>query len=110
MLHPVTSPLSMMSPADPVIANQSPPLAGLERSASADLFSMTREHGHVGEEALALGDMYTKGITLPFRAPVDEHHSIDEFGMNSMVGYGTVDPASLRTDTPPLWPSEQVSN
>ena len=109
MLHPAASPLSVMSPADPVIANQSPPLAGLDRSASADLFSMSHEHGQGADEALALGDMYTKGISLPFRAPIDEHSSVDEFGTNPLIGYGTIDPSSLKTETPPLWPSEKVS-
>ena len=110
MLHPAASPLSAMSPADPVIANQSPPLAGLDRSSSADLFSMTHEHGQTGDEAFALGDMYAKGITLPFRAPVGDASSVDEYGVNSMIGYGTIDPASLKTGTPPSWPSEKVSS
>ena len=110
MLHPAASPLSVMSPADPVIANQSPPLAGLERSSSADLFSMTHEHGQAGDEAFALGDMYAKGITLPFRAPIEDASAVDDFGVNSVIGYGTIDPASLKTENPPSWPSERVSN
>ena len=62
-------PVHGMGP-DPVIANQSPPLTSLGRSASADFYQMSQEHG-MPDDGMTLGDIqYKQPMTLPFRAPM----------------------------------------
>jgi hypothetical protein len=78
--------------ADPVIANQSPPLQSMGRSGSADLYSMSHEHGNVSEDGLWLTD--PKQMSLPFRSPMEgEGH--DDLDLGNMVQFGTIDPSSL---------------
>ncbi|KAF2762688.1 hypothetical protein EJ05DRAFT_491046 [Pseudovirgaria hyperparasitica] len=98
MLHSV-SPMPMQQ-RDPVIANQSPPLASMGRSDSADMFSMSQDSG-LHDEALQLSDMYAKqSLSMPHtpyvHTPMEEH--MDQFEMNSLVSFDTIDPASLSPD------------
>jgi hypothetical protein len=68
---PVTNmgPIHGMGP-DPVIANQSPPLTSLGRSASSDFYQMNQDHG-MPDDGMSLGDMqFKQPMTLPFRAPM----------------------------------------
>lgn len=89
-----TSPMPTMSHQDPIIANQSPPLSSFGRSSSADVYPMPHENG-MSEEALQMTDMYAKqSLNLPFRSPLLEEHS-DDFDMQNLVSFGTIDPASL---------------
>ncbi|KAF9736759.1 Homeobox protein HOY1 [Paraphaeosphaeria minitans] len=89
-----TSPMPTMSHQDPIIANQSPPLSSFGRSSSADVYPMSHENG-MSEEALQMTDMYAKQtLNLPFRSPLLEEHG-DDFDMQNLVSFGTIDPASL---------------
>jgi hypothetical protein len=84
-----------MGQHDPVIANQSPPLTSMGRSASADLYHMPQD-GSVLDEGMFLGDMSQKQhMTLPFRAPMSDEQQQAEMDMNAMVSFGTIDPSSL---------------
>ncbi|KAF2398595.1 hypothetical protein EJ06DRAFT_557828 [Trichodelitschia bisporula] len=81
-----------MSHADPVIANQSPPLTSLGRSRSADIYHM--QESMLPEDGMSLGDMYAKQpMDLPFRTPMDNGHQ--EFDLNMAATYGTIDPSNL---------------
>jgi len=63
---PSVSPLSAMSPGDPVIASQSPPL---DRSTSADLFPM-HDHSAMSDDGMVLSEMYSKqSLSLPVPSP-----------------------------------------
>ena len=88
------SPLHGMGHADPVIANQSPPLTSMGRSASAELYQMPQD-GSMLDDSMFLDMSSKQPMTLPFRAPMhdEQHHA--ELDMNSMVSFGTIDPSSL---------------
>ncbi|KAJ9637799.1 hypothetical protein H2199_007293 [Coniosporium tulheliwenetii] len=101
VMAPSVSPLSHMSHhGDPVIADQSPPMTSIGRSASADLYRMSHDPT-MGEDALSLGDFYSKqSFSLPFRDPPGPGEEvIDEFDMSNLVSFGTIDPSSLSPET-----------
>lgn len=66
------TPLSMTSHGDPVIADHSPPLTGVGRSQSADIFGTPGEHSHFGDEGFYLSESFNKQMQLPFRSPLSE--------------------------------------
>lgn len=72
MLGTSTTPLSMTSHGDPVIADHSPPLNGMGRSQSADLFGTPNEAAQLGSDDLYLSESFNKQIALPFRSPMNE--------------------------------------
>ncbi|GIZ37134.1 hypothetical protein CKM354_000059200 [Cercospora kikuchii] len=72
MLGTSTTPLSMTSHGDPVIADHSPPLNGMGRSQSADLFGTPNENAQLGSDDLYLSESFNKQIALPFRSPMAE--------------------------------------
>lgn len=73
MIGTSNTPLSIMSShGDPVIADHSPPLNGVGRSQSADIFGTPGEHSQFGDEGLFLSESFNKQIALPFRSPLTE--------------------------------------
>jgi len=96
MAGPSASPMSQMGhPSDPVIANQSPPLTSLGRSASADMYSI--QHGQQVHEDIDLAELYNKGhMHLPFRPNYTENHvsGNQEQDMNNFVNF--IDPSNLQ--------------
>jgi hypothetical protein len=107
MMNPSVSPLSTASHGDPVIADQSPQLATMHRSASADLLSMSQDHhSNMSDDGLMLSEMYSKqSLNLPLHSPgledsalgmhMQEEGSSEEMDMHNMVAFGTIDPSSL---------------
>jgi hypothetical protein len=87
------SPMHSMGPSDPIIANQSPPLNSLGRSASADMYQMHHDSAILDDGGMFL-DM-KQSMTLPFRNPMQDEQHQAELDMNSMVNFNTVDPSSL---------------
>lgn len=112
ILQQSMSPLSAIGHGDPVIANQSPPMANIPRSPSADMFSMTNEHqSSMSDEGLMLSEMYSKqNLNLPIRSAEmddanlemhlndphlnDPQPTNDEMDLHNMF-FGTVDPSNL---------------
>jgi hypothetical protein len=97
MVGPSVSPLSAMSHGDPVIANQSPPLSNMHRSASADMFQMTHDVSNLSEDGLNLSDLYSKqSLALPMHShsPGIEG-SVDDLDLHNLVSFGNLDPSSL---------------
>ncbi|KAJ9613547.1 hypothetical protein H2200_003489 [Cladophialophora chaetospira] len=105
MIPTSMSPMPHMGHPDPIIADQSPPLSAIHRSASADMFS---HHGMM-DETLMLGEMYSKqNLNMSIPSPgIDEHgmlmmHDMPEFHTPrehmdmQMTPYGTVDPHALQ--------------
>jgi hypothetical protein len=85
-----------MGHGDPVIANQSPPLTSMGRSASADHLYHMPQDGGVLDEGMFLNDMkQQQHMNLPFRTPMTDEQQQAEMDMNAMVSYGTIDPSSL---------------
>jgi hypothetical protein len=94
------SPLSSASHGDPVIADQSPPLANMPRSGSADFLGLTQDQSGLTEDML--GDMFHHqkgGFDLPFRG-----QGPDEFNMAGLQedpndmhhqNMGFIDPSTL---------------
>ncbi|KAK5698682.1 hypothetical protein LTR97_006330 [Elasticomyces elasticus] len=72
MLGTSNTPLSMTSHGDPVIADHSPPLTGVGRSQSADLFGTPGEHSQFSDEGMYLSENFHKQIQLPFRSPMTD--------------------------------------
>lgn len=91
MIPPSVSPLSFMSPHDPAIVDQSPPLSMMHRSSSADVYNMS--HSDDGN----LNEMYSKhSLTLPMHSPSPFHEQTQaDMDMSQLVQFDTVDPASL---------------
>ena len=106
-IAPSVSPLSALSPGtEPVIADHSPPLNDIHRSASADFLAMPPEHHGFADDGLALGELYPKqNLNLPIRSPVGEEPRLDiplpepvggeEIDVQQMLPFGTIDPAQL---------------
>ncbi|KAK4939199.1 hypothetical protein LTR10_020498 [Elasticomyces elasticus] len=103
------SPMPHMHHPDPVIADQSPPLNALHRSASADMFSRHHDHSGLMDETLMLGEMYSKqNLNMPMPSPgIDENgmlmmHDMSEFHTPMehmdmfMTPSGTIDPNNLQ--------------
>ena len=72
MIGTSNTPLSVVSHGDPVIADHSPPLNGVGRSQSADIFGTPGAHSQFGDEGLYLSETFNKQISLPFRSPLSE--------------------------------------
>ncbi|KAJ5427859.1 Homeodomain [Penicillium cf. griseofulvum] len=53
------SPYSSMSPADPLIANHSPPLSSMSHS-SSDIYSFSHDQQTSFDDSLSMNDMYSK--------------------------------------------------
>ena len=109
LMAPSASPLSHSSHADPVIADQSPPLSGLHRSSSADMFSM-QDHSALSDDGMMLSEMYSKqNLNLQMPSPgfddgslmpmteMGEYHTPQET-LDHGYAFGTVDPNALKTD------------
>jgi hypothetical protein len=62
----------MVSHGDPAIVDHSPPLSGVGRSQSADMFAAPGDHSQLDEEGLYLSDAFNKQIALPFRGSISE--------------------------------------
>lgn len=74
------TPLSHVSHPEPQIANHSPPLDGMHRSASADMFGLVHDHHNMNDESLMLSEMYSKqNLNIAMPSP-----NFDENGMLSM--------------------------
>ena len=102
------SPLSAMSHADPIIADHSPPLGNMHRSASADFINMSHDHpSHLSDDGLMLSEMYSKQtLNLPIRSPaintsqldmqhLHENPTSEEMDMHNILSFGSIDPSSL---------------
>jgi hypothetical protein len=66
------TPLSMTSHGDPVIADHSPPLNGIGRSQSADIFAQSVDNSQLTDDGLYLSETFNKHMALPFRGPVSD--------------------------------------
>jgi hypothetical protein len=104
--QPTGSPLSVVSQHDPIIADHSPPLSNIHRSASADFLTMPDEHAVAfDDDSVMLSEMYSKQMNLPIRSPMpmtDAHGQTppkqdfqsDEFD-SSVFSFGTIDPSTI---------------
>lgn len=77
MIGTSNTPLSIASHGDPVIADHSPPLSGVGRSQSADIFGTPGTNSQYGDDSIYLSESFNKQIQLPFRSPMTDefHHS-----------------------------------
>ena len=111
MVPPSAPPLSQMNHADPVIADQSPPLNGLHRSASVDMFHMAHDQSSFADDSLMLSEMYSKqNLNLGMPSPhlddgsilsmhdMQEFHTPREDMEMPTMPFDTVDPNSLSTE------------
>ena len=108
--QPSVSPVPHMHHQDPMIASHSPPLHGLPRSASADMFSLGHGHHGMHDESLMLSEMYSKqNLNMPMPSPgFDEHSLLAMPDMSEydtprehldmpMTPFGTIDPNALQS-------------
>lgn len=77
MLGTSNTPLSITSHGDPVIADHSPPLSGIGRSQSTDVFGTPNDSSQFADDGTYLSETFNKQINLPFRSPMhdDNFHS-----------------------------------
>lgn len=108
------SPLSNVSHADPLIADQSPPLSTMPRSSSAEMFSLQTDPSNMSDDGLLLSEMYSKqNLNLPgpsppgmddsnFNIPMHDMHEHQEHNDSiefpNVMSFDTVDPNSLDTE------------
>ncbi|PGH21664.1 hypothetical protein AJ80_03097 [Polytolypa hystricis UAMH7299] len=108
MMAHTGSPLSHMSQADPIIADQSPPLTTIHRSSSADMF-MTGDSS-ITDEGLMLSEMYSKqnlnmsvpspdmddnAFALALQGMQEQTSTPNEVDYQSLLSFDTVDPSTL---------------
>ena len=72
MIGTSNTPLSMTSHGDPLIADHSPPLTGVGRSQSADIFGTPGDNSQFGDDSMYLSESFNKHMQLPFRSPLSE--------------------------------------
>lgn len=72
MIGTSNTPLSVHSHGDPVIADHSPPLNGVGRSHSADIFGTPGDPSQFGDDGLYLSETFNKQMQLPFRSPLPD--------------------------------------
>lgn len=96
------SPLSNPGHGDPVIANQSPPLSGMDRCTSAELFPLPDDSTVVTEDGMSLAELYSKqSLSLPMASPgIDT--SAEDLAMQNMISFDAIDPSSLSPEDPPM--------
>lgn len=112
-VNPSVSPLSAFSQHDPVIADDSTPLANLHRSPSADFLTVSQDHhSAISDDGLLLSEMYAKqNLNLPMHSPNHQHmddseikfhmqeeSSSEEMDLNNMVQFGAMEHPSLSPD------------
>ncbi|KAI9813569.1 MAG: hypothetical protein M1826_002482 [Phylliscum demangeonii] len=101
-LHPSglvgAGPRSAMSGGDPVIANQSPPLTALDRSAAAELFHLPEDASMLTDDGMSLTELYSKqslGMSMPSPGMAMDTTAQEELAMSSMISFDSIDAASL---------------
>ncbi|KAI9838224.1 MAG: hypothetical protein M1838_004651 [Thelocarpon superellum] len=96
MAGPSISPLSAGSHGDPVIANQSPPLSGMDRTGSTDFLQLSHDMSNMSDDGLALSELYSKqSLNLPMHShSPGMEGSADDLAMQSMVTFDSIDPSS----------------
>lgn len=110
MIPPSVSPLSSVSHHEPMIADQSPPLNGMHRSASADMFQFPH-HDHssaISDDGLMLSEMYSKqNLNMHVATPEgstpgmqmydfsEPQGSSDGMDLPDLMPFETIDPANL---------------
>lgn len=102
IVGPSVSPLSAMSHGDPVIADGSPPLSAMHRSASTEFLQMSHDTSAMSDDGMSLADMYSKqSLNLPMHLSGADACP-DDLAMQSMVTFDPIDPSSLSPDNPGL--------
>lgn len=95
-LQPPTSPLPYNQHGDPAIVEHSPPLAMMQRPASADLYPMGGSA--ISEDGHSLNEMYSKHtLNLPLHphSPASVDASQAELDMNQLVQFDGLEHSSL---------------
>ena len=109
MMDPSASPSSCLSPGDPVIANQSPPLSTMDRRPSAELFHLPDDPSTVMDDGMSLTELYSKQslhLSMPSPGAIDGSvmldATVDDLAMQSMITFDTIDPLTLTPEEPSL--------
>jgi hypothetical protein len=87
------SPLSGVSPRDPVIANQSPPLVSMDRCPSVELFSFPGDPSYLGDDSMGLAELYSKQ-SLNLALPSPEIEPGDDLAMQNMISFEAIEPSA----------------
>lgn len=95
-IPPPTSPLPYNQRGDPAIVEHSPPLAMMQRPASADIYQMGESA--ISEDGHSLNEMYSKHtLNLPLHphSPAFADASQAELDMNQLVHFDPIEQSSL---------------
>ena len=99
---PIGTPLSALSLHDPIIADHSPRLQNIHRSASADFLLQDDSAITFDDDTTGLSEMYGKHMQLPIRQglPMSAPHTPAKFEEHQNdfadFGFGTIDPSTLQ--------------
>lgn len=113
MMMQTASPISTVGPADPLIADQSPPLSTIHHGPTVDMFTLRTEHTSAfSDDGTMLSEMYSKQNLNLSMSPVGYDGSSFDFSMQGLQGqhpnnnqtdfhglisFDAVDPSSLVT-------------
>lgn len=102
MIGTSNTPVSMMSHGDPVIADQSPPLNGLGRNGSDDIFNTPGGDHSLNDDALCLSsDIYGKQMSMPFRSSLgDDSLGFDSSFSEAQFDFTSPAPANNKMNLP----------
>ncbi|GAB7347219.1 hypothetical protein MBLNU459_g3323t1 [Dothideomycetes sp. NU459] len=102
MIGTSNTPVSIMSHGDPVIADQSPPLSGLGRNGSDDIFNTPGGEHSLSEDALCLSsDVYGKSMSMPFHSPMgDDGLGFDSSFSEAQFDFTSPAPANHKMNLP----------
>ncbi len=104
MIQPSPSPLSYMSPGDPAIVDQSPPMSMMGRSSSVDVYNMSQDpNSNLSDDGNGLNEMYSKhslNIPMHSHSPAFVEQSAADMDMNQLVSFDE-NPASLSPEQIP---------
>jgi hypothetical protein len=116
MMASSASPMSHMSPSEPMIANQSPPLSNAQHTSSEDMFSIPAEQAPftIPDEGLMLSEMYSKqnlNMSMPSPGMEDSsfgltmhdlpegHSPANSVDYHGLLPFETLDPNTMATES-----------
>ncbi|KAJ9292567.1 transcriptional regulator family: Homeodomain [Paecilomyces variotii] len=109
MMMQTASPVSTVGPADPLIADQSPPLSTIHHGPTPDMLALGSEHPSTfSDDGTMLSEMYSKqnlnlglsspggldgsGFDFAMQGMQSQHPNSNQTDFNGLISFDTVDP------------------
>ena len=115
MMASSASPMSHVSQAEPMIANQSPPLSTTPHTSTEDMYSVPADPGlNIADDRLMLSEMYSKqNLNMSVPSPAmddptfglamhdlqDSHSPANSADFHGLLPFETLDPNTLTNES-----------